>query len=234
MERYPIEVTEKRTVKRVTVRQSFADFLDAFNVERGLVFTVKLLLVKPGKLIRFYLNEGRFKIVNAFRLLIITTAVSLVLLSFTNSFEQFYSVQGDSLEQTEELSQYMNTLFTDWYNLILWLSIPCYALASWLLLKKFERFNYAEHLVIQTFFISLNNLIVIAFIPFGFLIGWQEVFAISLVFGFIYYIFLFLDIFRQRNFWFFFRVFMAFVIGNLFYMIMISIGLSLMMLRYLS
>ena len=226
MKNYPIEITEKRTVKRITVKQSMTDFLDAFNVERGLVYTVKLLFKQPGSLIRFYLTEGRFKIVNAFRLLIISTALSLILLSFTDSFQLFYNVSGDSDAATAQMQEFMNRLFTDWYNLILWLSIPAYASCSFLLLKKYESFNYAEHMVIQSFLVSVSNILVILFLPFGYLIGFEIAFALSFVIGVVYYFYLFSNLYQQRKFWFFFRVFLAFFLGNMFYFFIVGVGLA--------
>lgn len=229
MKNYPIEITEKRTVKRITVKQSLADFLDAFNVERGLIYTVKLLFKKPGSLIRFYLTEGRFKIVNAFRLLIISTALSLILLSFTDSFQLFYDVNGNSEERTAEMEQFMNRLFTDWFNLILWLSIPVYALSSFLIFKKYERFNYAEHMVIHSFIISISNILVIVFLPFGYFIGYEIAFAIAFLAGLVYYFYLFWDLFKQRKFWFFVRVLLAFFFGNLLYFLVFGVGLTAIM-----
>ena len=231
MKNYPIEITEKRTVKRITVKQSLTDFLDAFNVERGLVYTLKLLFRRPGSLIRYYLTDGRYKIVNAFRLLIISTALSLVLLSFTDSFQLFYNVKGNSSQETAEMEQFMNALFTDWYNLMLWLSIPAYAFSSFLLLRKFERFNYAEHLVIQSFMVSVSNILIIVFLPFGFLIGFEIAFAIAFLVGVIYYFYMFWDLFKQRKFWFFFRVLMAFILGNFLYFILIATVLATVMLN---
>ena len=228
--KYPIKITEERTVKRITVKQSFTDFLDAFNVERGLIYTVKLLFAKPGNLIRFYLTEGRYKIVNAFRLLIISTALSLILLSFTDSFQLFYSVNGDSNVETAEMQQFMNTLFTDWYNLIIWLSIPAYAFCSFLLLKKYERFNYAEHMVIQSFFISVSNISVIIFLPFGYLIGFEIAFAISFLVAFAFFFYMFWDLFKVRKFWFFFRVLLAFFFGNLLYFLLFGGGLAIILI----
>lgn len=234
--RFPIEVTEKRTVKRVTVKQSITDFLDAFNVERGLIYTVKLLFTKPGMLIRFYLTEGRFKIVNAFRLLIITTAMSLILLSFTDSFKLIYNVEAaaEQTEKAEEISQFMDTLFTDWYNLIIWISIPFYALSSYLLMRRYERFNYAEHLVVQSFLVSISNILVIVCLPFGYFIGFRTAFALSFFIALIYYFFVFWDLFKLRKFWFFFRVFIAYLFGNLLYIIFFMIVFGTIMVSQLS
>ncbi|MEM6643704.1 MAG: DUF3667 domain-containing protein [Bacteroidota bacterium] len=217
MKKYPIQITENRKVKRITVWQSVADFLDAFNVERGLIYTIKLLFTRPGRLIRFYLEEGRYRVVNAFRLLIITTAVSLLLLNYSNSFEALYEVQGSSDAEAQKVSDLLGKIFRDWYNLIIWLSIPFYALFSFLLFRKYEKLNYAEHVVTQSFYISISNIIIICLFPLSFLIKTEIFFLISLCVGTFYYGFIFYTMYQARGFWFFMRIVFSFFLGNISY-----------------
>jgi len=215
-------------VKRITIRQTIVDFMVAFNVERGIVYTIKLLAMCPGRLVRYYLTDGRFKIVNAFRLLIITTAISIVLLNFTNSFEVLYTAQGGDKE--DEALQAVGTIMNEWYNLYLWVSIPCYALASFLLFRKYERFNYAEHVVIQSFLISVSNILIILTLPFSYWIGIEMAFAVSFILGSFYYLFLFSDIFKKRSIGFFVRTIFSYFIGNFIYFFLISIALAVSLL----
>ena len=229
MEKYPIEITEKRVVKRITARQTLVDFLDAFNVERGIVYTIKLLATKPGRLVRYYLTDGRYKIVNAFRLLIITTAISLILLNVTNSFEFLYKVQTPNGDEEAAALKSAMDLMKEWYNLYLWLSIPCYALASFLLFRKYEKFNYAEHLVIQSFLISVSNLLIILTLPLSIWIGVDMAFVFSFVFGSFYYLFLFYDVFKRRTFGFFMRTIFSYVFGNFLYFLLISVVMAVLM-----
>lgn len=232
-EQFPIEVTEKRIVRRITLKQSVADFLDAFNVERGLIYTIKRLLTQPGSLIRDYLTDGRFKIVNAFRLLIITTALSLVILNTTGIFENLF--QGAEEQTVEEARgvQLMNTLLTDWYNLALWLSIPSYALFSYLFFRKYKPFNYAEHLVMVSFYISINNLLVIAFLPFGYIMGFQLIFLAYFVCVLAYYFILFGDVYRTRRFGFFVRALASYLLGNMLYYAFFAIAIRMGLLDLL-
>ena len=222
MDKFPIETTEKRTVKRITVRQSVEDFLDAFNVERGLVFTVKMLFRNPGMLIRYYLSEGRFKVVNAFRLLIISTALSLVMMNLTDSFELLFNVTGNTPEETDKMSELILYLFTDWYNLLVWISIPVFALFSYRLFRRYEKFNYAEHLVIQSFIISAANIIVVAIVPIGFIITHKIAFLISFVLGLLFFFYLFYSLYRKKTVWFFLRMILCFFLSYMAYTLVMS------------
>ncbi|MTI19393.1 DUF3667 domain-containing protein, partial [Fulvivirga sp. RKSG066] len=54
--------------------------LDAWNMQKGGLYTLKWLFLNPGKLIRAYLGTERYIITSPFKLLILTTALSLFLI----------------------------------------------------------------------------------------------------------------------------------------------------------
>lgn len=221
MDKYPIEITEKRIVKRITVKQSMVDFLDAFNIERGLIYTAKLLFLKPGELIRSYLTHGRYKIVNAFRLLIISTALSLIVISVVDSSSLLGNIDQEAadIKETEIL---MLNLLIDWYNLILWMSIPIYAFISYLFFQKYESYNYAEHMVIQSFWISASNIFVIVIFPFGYLFDYQITFFVAFLFGTAFFFYFIKRLFRKNSFWFWIRMIICYLISNVIYYVFMT------------
>ena len=232
MDNYPIEVTEKRTVNRITLKQSITDFLDAFNVERGLIYTIHLLFAKPGKLIRFYLTDGRFKIVNAFRLLIISTATSLVLLNITGSLSAIYTAGEGTDEKMQESLHIVGNFMTEWYNLVLWASIPAFSIFTFLLFRKNEKMNYAEHLVIQSFYVSASNIVYIGFTPLGFLFGFKTSMFISTIATAVFYYYLYFDVFKttaKSKFWVLVKAFFSFVLGFMIYMFILAVFFTLVL-----
>ncbi|MEM6815089.1 MAG: DUF3667 domain-containing protein [Bacteroidota bacterium] len=216
MDKYPIEITEKRTVKRITVKQSMVDFLDAFNIERGLIYTAKLLFLKPGELIRSYLTHGRYKIVNAFRLLIISTALSLIVINAVDSSSLLGNIDQEAAD-TQNTEILILNLLIDWYNLILWLSIPVYAFISYLFFRKYERYNYAEHMVVQSFWISASNIFVIVILPFGYLFGFQITFFVAFLLGVAFFFYFIKCLFRKNSFWFWVRMIICYLVSNVVY-----------------
>lgn len=221
MEKYPIEIIEKRTVKRITVKQSMIDFLDAFNVERGLIYTVKLLFLKPGELIRAYLTSGRYKIVNAFRLLIISTALSLLVISTIDSSSFLGKIDQEAAD-TRETELLILNLLIDWYNLILWMSIPVYAFISYLFFRKYKKYNYAEHLVVQSFWLSASNILVIFILPFGYLFGHKIAFFAAFLLGVAFFFYLIKRLFRKKSFWFWIRMIICYFLSNVVYYIFMT------------
>ena len=65
-ERQEIEIDEKRTIKRISFAGFVQNALQAFSLERGVVYTLKRLLNEPGEMTLDYLTEGRTKYVPPF------------------------------------------------------------------------------------------------------------------------------------------------------------------------
>ena len=125
-----LEVTEKRTIKRLTIRNLFASALEAFNIERGGVFTIKRLFTAPGHLVTDFIGAGRYRYVGPFKLLVITTTLALLILSQSHfggslnvEFDKSLGVSEGMKAMTEAYKRMLPYL-----NLVLWIYIPIMAL----------------------------------------------------------------------------------------------------------
>ncbi len=230
--KFPILVTEKRAIKRITIWGVLGDAVSAFNLERGLVFTLKLLVTNPGGLLHQYLNEGRFRIFNGFRLLILTTAVSLFLMYLVGPEEIFGNLtEGwDNYEASEAKIDpaELQHVFFDWYNILLWIAIPIYALFSYMANRK-AGYNYAEHVVMQSFHISAINVITIVLIGFSILISVSWMFYAILLVSLVYYLWMLTAWIRRRSVWFILKNVFAFLLANLIY-VFVSSGIAMVIL----
>lgn len=225
MKRYPIEVEETRQINRITFKQSFLDLLNAFNIERGLIYTLKLLFLSPGKIVDQYLNEGRYKIVNAFRLLILSTAVSLFVMyfvgidEFLSEFERGFNkgVADKEIGDPKYITGIMQILF-DWYNLFLWMAIPIYGFFSFLFFEK-RNFNYAEHMVVQSFYICALNIITIVVFPLYVFVGQDALINIVFFLSTAYFIFFTIKVFKVNSFGGVLKTLLIFILNNIAYAI---------------
>lgn len=214
---FPIRVKEDREIKRITFKKFFIDVFSAFNVERGLVYTVKLLFSHPGNLVRLYLADGRFRVFNPFRLLIFTTAVSLFIMYLNANSEFIQSLETGLSDGSEEALQqelFQEILF-DWYNLALWISIPIYGLMSYLFNRK-TGYNYAEHMVAQTFYLCGINIINMLN-GITLLVSTLWIFVIVLLLTMIYYFWIIPQWLGGKGFKFYFKNFIAFILANALY-----------------
>lgn len=150
-----IEVVEKRTVERITLRFYVKNIFDAFNVDRGGIFTIKRLFINPGAMVKDYLSKGRYRYTPPFRLLIITTTIALLLIGYSKTGADFSQgfYRGVQSDDSKDL---LNSL-RQFQNVFLWLSIPFYTLLQYWLNRK-SGFNYTENLVEQTYLFTLANL----------------------------------------------------------------------------
>ncbi len=235
--KYPLKVKEERTIKRITLKHTFYDFLDSFNIERGLIYTLKLLFANPGKAINLYLNEGRYKLFNVFRLLVISTAVSLfvmylagideLVLAFEEEFSRgFNDSAKESGQQLEELKGFIPQIFLDWYNLLLWIAIPQYAFLSYLFYQK-SNLNYAEHLVIQTFHVSTINVITLVFFPFHLVFGTSAIVFLIMVGCTSYFVFFATQIFGKKGLWSYAKASLLYILSNVIYTLFMTIALGM-------
>jgi hypothetical protein len=233
--KYPLEVTETRTIHRITLHRIVQDILGAFNLERGLVYTCKLIFSRPGYMVRLYFGEGRFRIFNAFRFLILTTAVSLFLMYWVGlenmaaGMAEGYN-NDEVTEQAEANALLLQTIIFDWYNLFLWISIPVYGFFSWLFNLK-SGYNYAEHITFQCFYICAFNIIFIIGLILTLIFPsnlWVQVFY---VLGLAYYLWMLAGWLEKKSFVFIIKNLLGFLLANFIYLIlmMISIGIMILM-----
>ena len=93
-EEEPLDISEVRRVHRITIAHIFRSLFDAFNMDRGGIYTAKQLFINPGKAVRDYLGANRYHYTPPFRILIITTALALFaigLSEFTEAAEAQFS-----------------------------------------------------------------------------------------------------------------------------------------------
>lgn len=164
------ELEQRRTVRRFKLSNVFSWILDGFSLDYGTLHTLKNLTLKPGAMVKSYLYEGRLNFTPPFRLLLVTT--TLVILAFEYSslsegrLESFETAsQGEESKQlVEQLGYYMQR----YLNLVLWLVIPSFSLFSWLFNRN-SGYNYAENLVLNTYYTAFVNILFTMFLAEDFL-----------------------------------------------------------------
>lgn len=190
-----LKVVETRVVKRITIGRIFSSIFEAFNLERGGFFTVKALLTNPGKAIKEYLGENRFHYTPPFRVLIITTALALYFISISDTADHMGNDFIQGVDDADKLKLIQDKVFGfigTYANFVLWTFIPLAAVFSFLFNRKRE-YNFAEHLVYQTYLFCIANIISV-FIPLGNLITEQ------VALGIIYVLMLFYNVYAYKVF----------------------------------
>lgn len=128
-----------------------------FHFDKGVLYTSKQLLTRPGASIREFLEGKRVKHFKPLSLVIILATIYGLLYHYFH-INMFYQVDlGNSPNEKafiEKYNEWMSTHFA-WATLI---SIPFYALATFITFRK-QGYNFIEHLVLNSF-LAAQRLIV--------------------------------------------------------------------------
>lgn len=138
---------QKADTHRITFKNFiFHDVLHGtLHLDRGMLFTAKQALVRPGKAALDYIAGKRRPYYNVFYLILITIGLTL--------FFRHFNAQlgGGSLEDPaplNEASKKLNEIFFKKSRIIIFLFVPFAALNSYILFRR-KKLNLSEHAIIS-------------------------------------------------------------------------------------
>lgn len=153
------------------------------HMDRGVLYTLKRLMLRPGLLIRDYIEGRRAGIVKPLLLITMTGAAATVMAhyaldgdalgaSLTAGMEAGAGHQSDMNAKQAEAMARMGKVFgvvKDWMNrhltLITLLLLPVQAAAFKLTFRRFKQINYPEWLVITSFLMAQLFVVWTVFMP---------------------------------------------------------------------
>ena len=198
---------------RISMQTIYESILAVFNFEKGFSFTVRKLLFTPGKTLSNYLfTAERTKHIKPLNFLIlmitIATFLTLQLIKFSNSDAMSGSEISDVMGGTEvNLGEgipqrlnnavgIFNTLMKQYYHIFQLLKIPFFALATFWIFRK-KQYNYAEHLIINSYIIAMTTFLFIIISPVAFVD--LKVFTILITGTIIYMLVAYISVFEEKN-----------------------------------
>ena len=147
------------------------EFFHAFtHADKGVLFLIKNLALRPGVLAREYVLEGkRKKYFNPFTFLLIVLGLNLSVNILVKPYTKEYSSQQSATPPAtpnvpEATSPYLDrqrassAYIEEHINIVSLLAIPLFALIFWLFFRR-TGLNYSEHLVAHIFFAGFFSLI---------------------------------------------------------------------------
>ena len=153
------------------------------HMDRGILYSLKELMLRPGRLIRNYLEGRRAGIVKPVLLVMMTGAAATLVAhytldgdalgwSFNQGMEAGAGYQGGVDAEKAEAAAMMGKVFEmskDWMNrhltLITLLLLPVQAAAFKLAFRRFRQINYPEWLAIVSFLMAQMFVIWTVFMP---------------------------------------------------------------------
>ncbi|MEQ8909568.1 MAG: DUF3667 domain-containing protein [Vicingaceae bacterium] len=123
-----------------------------FNLDKGFFHTIWGLIKKPGKVVHDYLNKATIRYMHPFRFAFIVATISALVTVLSGAFEstELAHMMPDQNEAQVERMEKLMDFIKKYMSLIMVLSIPFYAIASFLIYKK-KKYNFTEHLILNSY-----------------------------------------------------------------------------------
>lgn len=164
-ENYCPKCGQKGDTHRFSVKHILHDFFHSFtHVDSGILFLIKELFLRPGTVIREYVEGKRKKYFNPFQYLILSIAAMVFIMV---KFDLGALIMGNlqfSGSNAELFQLQFTAFFYKYINIFQFATIPVLGFYSYIFFRK-SHYSYAENLVLNTFLSAQRHLIFILFAP---------------------------------------------------------------------
>lgn len=214
---------QSQSYDRIDFRHIYESILKVLNFEKGLLLTVKEMVICPEKVIITYLGGENRKVytnpiqyavllVGAYYFMFALLPENLVDMSAfqESAYAQGFNMTGASSEPIDEermresleLGQEVSNFIFQYLNVLTFLFIPITAIFTYLVYRK-SKLYYPEHLVLNAYIVGTYSLLGILTIPL-YVINLSLAFLSSLLM-IAYQIWAYMDIFKEKTFKGFFK-----------------------------
>ena len=186
---------QKADIHRITFKNLiFHDILHGtLHLDRGILFTAKQSLLRPGTAALEYISGKRKRYYNVFYLILIMIGLMLF---FRHIDELFYPQEIEAIpkpSKLDETSQRLNEMISQRSKFIIFLFIPFAAVNSFILFRR-KKLNLSEHSILTGMIllgIILLNIITNFFFLFNLTFGLSNTVAslivAALIFAYVIY-----------------------------------------------
>lgn len=142
---------QKADTHRITFKNFlFHDLLHGtFHVDKGMWFTAKQSLIRPGKAALDYISGKRKRYYNVFYLILIVYALTVFFIHFSDVFDS--SPKPEVVPEKEyfnEASRKMDEIIFQKIKMFVLLFVPIAALTALVLFRR-KKLNFSEHCIIS-------------------------------------------------------------------------------------
>lgn len=140
--------------KRIDAHYIIHEIEHVLHFEKGILFTIKELLIRPGQNVREFLADNRSKLVKPIIFIIITSLIYTLINHFFHIEEGYVSFNGDKGSTTGLIFDWIQHHY-GYGNIIMGVFI---ALWIKLLFRKYD-YNFFEILILLCFIMGIGMLI---------------------------------------------------------------------------
>ena len=212
-------------LKRIDGHYIIHEIEHVLHFERGILFTVRELITKPGQNIRNYLSENRSRLVKPIIFIIVTSLIYTLISHFFHIEEELVNFEGLEKSSIGTILKWIQGNYG--YASIL----TGIFIAIWLkvFFKKYG-YNFFELLIMLCFVQGISMLI---FAVFAFAQGLLhfKLLNVAGIIGVVYMVWATGNFFEAKKIGNYFKVLLSIFLGTItFYIIIIAVGISIDML----
>jgi hypothetical protein len=157
------ECGQKAKVERITFSYLLNSlFYNVVQIERGFLFTLKELIIRPAKVISEFIEGKRISYYKPIGYVIIMSTISAFVVYFIDLYMR--SITEASVIQIErDTFRYfvavVASFVSKYQSLFYFVMIPVISFCSWVFFAK--RFNYWENIVLNTYLTAQFNILIV-------------------------------------------------------------------------
>ena len=241
--KYCPECGQKASVKRFSTKILFSQLMDKLlPLDRGVLFTARMLLTQPAAMLRGYLDGKRVGYTKPFQFLLLTTALSMIFFSVDQFQQGLHDGWGSTNDtRTAEMLAYQDKLaglITKNMTLLVVGMIPVIAMVGRWFYKK-HKVNFAEHVVLNCYMVSAGSIICSPLLFAAKFLGGENMLSnrIILASTFLYvafYVWTFSTLFPERNrLWTWIKAAVTYIFAYLLYIVIFGMIVSIVTVVYI-
>jgi hypothetical protein len=152
-------------IQRISIRQLLTNdlFHGLFHLDKGMLFTAKEALTRPGKAALDYIDGKRVRYYNVFYFILLLIGLNIFVSNYYNSIYHLYlpntEINSDfSLNEKKDFGEKNEKLEADYFpkirnfideneKILIFCFVPLFAINGYLLFRK-RNLNFSEHFII--------------------------------------------------------------------------------------
>jgi hypothetical protein len=140
---------QKASTHRITFNKFVSHDLPhgLFHLDRGIIYTIRNLLLRPGYAAKSFISGQRIRHYNIFALFVIMIACKAIL-DLYNDTEFVFQSKDHNPADAEA-----NKILQNYYKVIYLVWIPTISIFTWTLLRRLK-YYYTEHIVLNGFILT--------------------------------------------------------------------------------
>ena len=139
---------QKTDTHRITAKHFVTHDLlhGVWHIEKGILFTLKQALLRPGQAALEYISGKRIKYYNVFYLILVIIGLTLLANNVYDDMQfTYFKIKNEAA--TSAQAKDINKFLGDYAKLIIYAFVPLFAFNGFLLFRR-KKLNFSEHLII--------------------------------------------------------------------------------------